>query len=158
MPFIVGRQGIDKDLQGERGDRLVDAGAPELVAKGGKEEWRGFPGDPGKSQHAAGNDAGEAVRKVMESTERQLGTPSPRAASRTFRGTMSSISSVVRVMVGTIMMPKATPPASAEKCFCGTTMSAYTAMPITIEGTPLSTSAVKRTILAKRLPRPNSAM
>jgi hypothetical protein len=30
-------------------------------------------------------------------------------------------------------------------------------MPITMEGTPLSTSAVKRTALASLVPRPNSA-
>ena len=29
---------------------------------------------------------------------------------------------MVRVIVGIIMMPSATPPASAEKCFCGTTI------------------------------------
>ena len=48
------------------------------------------------------------------------------------------------------------PPESAEKCFCRRTTSAYTAMPITMEGMPLSTSAVKRMRLPKR-PRPNSA-
>ena len=58
---------------------------------------------------------GEAVLTVMERTERQLGTPRPRAASRTAWGTMSSISSVVRQTVGIIMMPSATPPESAEK-------------------------------------------
>ncbi len=66
---------------------------------------------------------GDAVLRVMERTERQLGTPSPSAASRIAWGTISSISSVVRVMVGIIMMPRATPPESAEKCFCGTTIS-----------------------------------
>jgi hypothetical protein len=59
---------------------------------------------------------GEAVFTVMESTERQLGTPSARAASRTACGTISSISSVVRQTVGIIMMPSATPPEKAEKC------------------------------------------
>ena len=58
---------------------------------------------------------GIAVFTVMERTERQLGTPRPSAASRTECGTMSSISSVVRQMVGIIMMPSATPPANAEK-------------------------------------------
>ena len=58
---------------------------------------------------------GEAVFSVIESTERQLGTPSPSAASRTAWGTISNISSVVRVMVGIIMIPSATPPASASR-------------------------------------------
>jgi hypothetical protein len=36
---------------------------------------------------------------------------------------VASISSVVRVMVGTIMIASATPPANAEKCFCCITIS-----------------------------------
>ena len=69
---------------------------------------------------------GEAVLTVMESTERQLGTPRPSAASRTACGTISSISSVVRQTVGIIMMPSATPPEREcrEMMLCGTTMSA----------------------------------
>ena len=59
---------------------------------------------------------GEAVFTVIDSTERQLGTPSPSAASRTACGTISSISSVVRHTVGIIMIPSATPPEKAEKC------------------------------------------
>src|ERR1700688_1906396 len=58
---------------------------------------------------------GDAVLTVMERTERQLGTPRPRAASRTALGTMSSISSEVRQTVGIIMKPNATPPEKAEK-------------------------------------------
>ena len=58
---------------------------------------------------------GDAVFNVIDSTDRQLGTPSPSAASRTACGTMSNISSVVRAIVGIIMMPSATPPAKAEK-------------------------------------------
>ena len=64
---------------------------------------------------------------------------------------------MVRVMVGIIMKPRATPPANPEKCFWGRTMSEYTAIPMTMEGTPLSTSAVKRTMLASVPPCPNSA-
>ncbi len=66
---------------------------------------------------------GEAVFTVIDSTDRQLGTPSASAASRTACGTISSISSVVRQTVGIIMMPSATPPEKAEKCPCGTTIS-----------------------------------
>ena len=58
-----------------------------------------------------------AVRSVIDSVVRQRGTPSPYAASRRACGTSRSISSVVRQMVGTIMIARATPPASAEKCF-----------------------------------------
>ena len=41
-----------------------------------------------------------AVRRVIESVVRQRGTPSPYAASRNACGTSSSISSVVREIVG----------------------------------------------------------
>src|SRR5580658_571466 len=107
---------------------------------------------------------GEAVFNVIDNTDRQFGTPSPSAASRTACGTINSISSVVRHTVGIIMMPSATPPANAEKCprngrklTCGLTISAYAASPITIEGTPFSTSAVNRIAFASVVPRPNSA-
>src|SRR5580658_2523502 len=66
---------------------------------------------------------GEAVFTVIESTDLQLGTPNASAASRTECGTISSISSVVRVTVGIIMIPSATPPENAEKWPCGTTIS-----------------------------------
>ena len=71
-------------------------------------------------------------------------------------GTSNSISSVVRVMVGTIIMAKATPPAKAEKCFWRKTTMLYATMPITMEATPLSTSDVKRMKSPKRF-RPYSA-
>ncbi len=50
--------------------------------------------------------------------------PSPSEASRRAPGTRRSISSVLRMMVGIIMMPSAPPPASAEKCFTGRTKAA----------------------------------
>ena len=52
-----------------------------------------------------------------KSVVRQRETPKPYAASRMACGTRSSICSVVRAMVGIIMMASATPPARAEKCF-----------------------------------------
>jgi len=54
------------------------------------------------------------------------------------------------------MIPSTTPPASAENPFSGATISAYTAIPITIEGTPFSTSAVNRTSVDSFVPRPYS--
>src|ERR1700686_5246251 len=85
---------------------------------------------------------GDAVLTVIASTERQFGTPSARAASRTAFGTISSISSVVRHTVGIIIIPNATPPENAEKCPVkgrklplGLTIRAYAATPMTIEGT-----------------------
>ena len=67
-------------------------------------------------------------------------------------GTSSSSSSVVRAMIGIIMMPSARPPASALNCLNGSTRTPYAKMPTTIEGTPLSVSAAKRIDAAKRLP------
>ena len=78
-----------------------------------KMKRRGFSGHARKGQHAAGDIPGDAVFTVIESTERQLGTPRPRAASRTAWGTMSSISSLVRQTVGIILRPSATPPERA---------------------------------------------
>ena len=62
-----------------------------------------------------------AEGRMMERVVRHLVIPSPSAASRMTCGTISSISSVVRVMIGTIMMPRATPPEIAEQCFCPNT-------------------------------------
>ncbi len=70
--------------------------------------------------------------------------PSARAASRSELGTIWTISSVVRVTVGIIIAPSASAPASAEKWPIGTTTSSQAKIPITIEGSPFSTSARKR--------------
>ena len=118
VPLVVGRDGVDVDLQRQRGDGLVEFEAPELVAEGGEEQRRGLSGDAGEGQHAAGDDAGRCGAQADGEHGAPLGTPRPSAASRMACGTVASISSVVRVMVGTIMMASATPPASAEKCFC----------------------------------------
>ena len=48
---------IDINLQRQRGDGLVEAGAPELVAQRGKDQRRGFSGHARKGQHAAGDDS-----------------------------------------------------------------------------------------------------
>src|SRR6478609_3571697 len=99
---------------------------------------------------------GAAVRSITRTVARHLGTPSPSAASRSDSGTNLSSSSVVRVTVGNISTPSATPPANAEKCLACSTTNAYTKMPTVIDGTPDITSALKRTHFAKR-DSPNSA-
>src|SRR5690242_436147 len=58
VPFVVGRNSVDKNLQREGGDGLVDIGAPELAAKGGEQQWRGLAGHAGEGQHYAGDDSG----------------------------------------------------------------------------------------------------
>ncbi|HWG53718.1 MAG TPA: hypothetical protein VN677_10525 [Gemmatimonadaceae bacterium] len=66
---------------------------------------------------------------------------------------MRTISSVVRVTMGIIMAPSATPPESAEKCPTGRTRNCQAKIPMTIDGRPFSTSDKKRTVVASQLPR-----
>ena len=86
---------------------------PELVAEGGEEKVLSL------LRHAKASMQpvmipGDAVRRLTEIAVRHLGTPRPSAASRMVCGTVAA-SPVVRVIVGTIMMARATPLASAEK-------------------------------------------
>ena len=60
---------------------------------------------------------------------------------------------MVRAMIGIIMTPRAKPPAIAEKRRTGRTETLYAKIPMTIDGTPFSASAAKRTADAKREPR-----
>src|ERR1700747_282312 len=55
VPVIIGGECVDVNLQRQRGDRLVETGAPELIAEGGEEQRRSFASDAGKGQHAAGD-------------------------------------------------------------------------------------------------------
>ena len=43
-----------------------------------------------------------------------------------------------------MMMPSAKPPASAEKCPIGKTITVYAKMPMTMDGTPMRASTRKR--------------
>ena len=88
---------------------------------------------------------GSAAGTMTEKAARARVAPRARDPSRRLPGTRFRSSSVVRVMMGIIMNPRASPPASAEKCFTGSTARPYAKMPMTIDGTPFSTSAVKRT-------------
>ena len=65
-----------------------------------------------------------AVRTTTETVVRQRGTPSASAASRNSWGTSRTISSVVRVTSGIMMIPSAKPPASAENPPIGRTNTA----------------------------------
>ena len=85
---------------------------------------------------------------MTENAARARVAPSASEPSRSVPGTRFRSSSVVRVMIGIIMKPRARPPASAEKCLTGSTASPYAKMPMTIEGTPFRTSAVNRTSAA----------
>ena len=103
---------------------LIQLPVPVLVAEGGEQQRSGFAGDAGKGQH----DSGDHSRRRGAQRDRQRGAPARNSQSvgrfAHRLGTSSSISSVVRVMVGIIMMASATPPASAEKCFCVSTTRA----------------------------------
>jgi len=121
VPVIVRRERIDINLQRQRGHRLVQPCVPAHVAKCGKDQRRPFlPQRRAKASIHPVIMPGEAVFNVMASTERQFGTPSAKAASRTALGTINNISSVVRQTVGTHQsMASATPPERAEKCPAG---------------------------------------
>ena len=56
---------------------------------------------------------GLAAGRTMERMVRTFVAPNPREASRSAFGTSRSISSVVRMIVGIIMIPNAAPPANA---------------------------------------------
>ncbi len=62
--------------------------------------------------------AGSTTRTIVAVRE----APSASDASRSDRGTASRNSSALRVMIGIIITPSATPPASVENCFIGRTM------------------------------------
>src|SRR5579872_5100992 len=83
-------------------------------------------------------------------------TPSAKAPSRIAGLTSLTASSVVRTMMGNMMMESATAAALAEKCFCGTTTIVYANTPMAMDGTPVRTSLKKRTAWAKK-PRPSKA-
>ncbi len=78
--------------------------------------------------------------------------PSAMAPSRSIRGTLFRNSSVLRSVIGIIIMPSAKAPAYAEKCLNGSTTKLYAKMPITMEGTPFNKSAAYLTTDAMPLP------
>src|SRR3954453_23167145 len=88
---------------------------------------------------------GSAAGTMTLKTARPRVAPRASAPSRRPPGTRRSNSSVVRTTIGIISSPSATPPAMALKRFTGSTTMPYAKMPTTIDGTPLSTSAAKRT-------------
>src|SRR5687768_6478591 len=56
-PVVVRADGIGKDLQGHRGDRLVETYRPERVAKGGENQRRGLAGNARDGHEHAGHDS-----------------------------------------------------------------------------------------------------
>ena len=92
------------------------------------------------------------LRSVTSNVVRQKETPNARDASRSVTGTILSCSSVVRRTIGIMIKPRANAPARAEKPCIGTTIRVYATRPVMMEGTPERTSALKRIMLARRLP------
>ncbi len=64
---------------------------------------------------------GSAAGSTTVNTARARVAPSASAPSRIVPGTSSSSSSVVRAMIGIIMIPSAKPPAMALNCLNGST-------------------------------------
>ena len=96
------------------------------------------------------------LRAVGTTTRRRTfhcGIPSASPASRSDAGTSRTISSVVRMTIGSMMTASATAPARAENRRMGRTRIVYAKIPMTIDGTPLSASARKRTSRVSRRSR-----
>src|SRR5438552_1412091 len=146
MPFLERARRIYVDLQRQGLHRLRDVHGEVQIAHGGEQERGGLAGNS--------CDAHEAPRD--DSAVRQRGYPSASAASRNECGTRRTISSVVRASIGIIIIASATLPASAEYPWVARTMNVHATMPTTIDGVPLSTSAMNRTTKPSR-PDPYSA-
>src|SRR5215831_7589023 len=56
VPVVIGRNRIEINLHGKRGDRLERRDRPELVAERGEDERSGFAGDAGHGHQRAGDD------------------------------------------------------------------------------------------------------
>ena len=93
---------------------------------------------------------GSPVRMTTDRTVRHAGIPRASEASRSEFGTSFRISSVVRMMTGTMITASATLPANALYCLNGRTRTVKTKIPMRIEGIPTMTSAAKRTARAGR--------
>ena len=91
-----------------------------------------------------------ASGKTMNVVTRQRLRPSASPASRRSPGIRRTTSSVVRARIGIMMIPSAKPPASAEKCPIGKTITVYAKMPMTMDGTPMRASTRKRMSSLKR--------
>src|SRR5260370_33312033 len=57
MTIVVRTERISTDHHRQVSSRLAPARAPELIAKGGKEERRGFPSDASEGQEDGGQNA-----------------------------------------------------------------------------------------------------
>ena len=71
-------------------------------------------------------------------------TPRASAASRSVTGMSRRVSSVDRVITGSMIMAMASPPESAEKWPMGRTIQTYATIPITIDGMPMRVSMDRR--------------
>src|SRR5687768_4296839 len=58
MPLIIGADGIVEDLKRKRGNWLVQANRPELIAERGEEQRRGLAGDASDGDQRPGDDTG----------------------------------------------------------------------------------------------------
>ena len=117
MPVIVRAGRIHIDLQRQRRNRLIRIRCSRMHCPSAvKISGAVSPATRANASMQPVMMPGDAVFTVMESTERQFGTPK---SQRRFANACSAPSAaslrVVRVTVGIIMMPSATPPEKAEK-------------------------------------------
>src|SRR4029450_11679985 len=62
MPIVVGRDGVSKNLQGERGGRLTQGVIPNPVPEGSEKQRRGPAADPcQRQQNASDNPLGRCL-------------------------------------------------------------------------------------------------
>ena len=111
VPVFVRRNGVGKNLQWQRRDRLGQVVVPKTIAKRGEKQRRGFARDAGEREQNAGNDSFRRGfhhdvhnRFPARDPERERGFA---IAVRHKQNT----SSVVRMISGIIIRPRASPPA-----------------------------------------------
>ena len=138
--------GVVEDLLGQRGVRALERVRVRRPGRADREQQRrGLAGGAGDGQHRAANDAGKRGREHDRYVVRHRRAPSASLACRRSSGTSFSISSVERITIGNIR--RAEEPANPAKP--GETVRRATQIvamnrPITIDGTPVMTSAMNR--------------
>jgi len=129
MPVVVGRMRRRKSAR-QRGDGLVEFELQNWVAEAVKSSGRSLR--EGRRPACTGDDPGEAVRRLIEDGGAPLGTPSRGRLRRMAWGPVGEHLFRGAVMVGIIMMARATPTGQRGEV-SPFTRSVKTEMPITME-------------------------
>ena len=141
MEVVVRRDRVREDLHRERRGRLVEARAPELVVERGEEKAPSRPrssprrrGSRSGFPESGGHDDGERHALRARGAERRV------LPSRRLPGTRLISSSVVRAMIGTIMIASATRRRSPRSGASESRPDRRRRSPTTIDGMPFRTS------------------